>query len=243
MGVKDAHISDTTGDWTSVYESRMSDQDEAWMSNVASRLSGTLPAAVVAFLVHDSDVFRYWLFEGGKQLDAYNPCSGYIDDGAGGQREGRPTCSSVLQFLVSTGKLSRPRSRPLRSSRRSRSRLLRSCSGSMVSTHTRIFGTSAADEATPPTGELMGRVAQSFAQLFNAPASSQEMMSLMDAIERHDLASVRSLVKGGCDPNGIGPWKLSVPGLSGLAGMGHGAAATVAATPSTQPSQAAMPRP
>src|SRR5262249_19491163 len=52
----------------------------AALSEMASRLSKALNRPVIAFLVHDSDVFFYWLYNGGKELDRYNSAPGYFTD-------------------------------------------------------------------------------------------------------------------------------------------------------------------
>jgi hypothetical protein len=63
--------------WTSIFP-EAADQDEAALSEMASSLSKALNRPVIAFLVHDSDVFCYWLYNGGKELDRYNSAPGYF---------------------------------------------------------------------------------------------------------------------------------------------------------------------
>lgn len=60
--------------WTSIFP-EAADQD---LSEMASNLSKALNRPVIAFFVHDSDVFLYWLYNGGKELDRYNSAPGYF---------------------------------------------------------------------------------------------------------------------------------------------------------------------
>src|SRR5690349_10224754 len=63
--------------WTSIFPEAV-DQDQAALSEMASNLSKALNRPVIAFLVHDSDIFLYWLYDGGKELDRYNSAPGYF---------------------------------------------------------------------------------------------------------------------------------------------------------------------
>jgi len=65
--------------WTSLYEERASQQDDGRIRELAGGLSQDLHVAAIAFLVHDSDVACYWLFDNGRLLDEYNSCPDYFD--------------------------------------------------------------------------------------------------------------------------------------------------------------------
>ena len=65
--------------WTSLYEERSSQQDDARIRDLASGLSRDLKVAAIAFLVHDSDMACYWLYDQGNLLDEYNSCPDYFD--------------------------------------------------------------------------------------------------------------------------------------------------------------------
>jgi len=68
--------------WITVYEEKASTQDDRWIRQLSERLSATLDVPVIAFLVHDSDVLCYWLFDAGAQVDEFNSCPDYFDDDA-----------------------------------------------------------------------------------------------------------------------------------------------------------------
>jgi hypothetical protein len=59
--------------------------------DLAGGLSADLEVAAISFMVHDSDVASYWLFDGGRLLDHYNSCPDYFDDDAGEDEPPSPT--------------------------------------------------------------------------------------------------------------------------------------------------------
>ncbi len=66
------------GGWTTLYEERASQQDEDRVREVTSGLSKDLNVVAIAFLVHDSDIACYWLFENGRLIDEFNSCPDYF---------------------------------------------------------------------------------------------------------------------------------------------------------------------
>lgn len=81
-GVSRYEILPAKGGWTSLYEERASEQDDERIRDLAGGLSEDLDVAAISFLVHDSDVACYWLFDKGRLLDQYNSCPDYFDDDA-----------------------------------------------------------------------------------------------------------------------------------------------------------------
>lgn len=70
--------------WTSLLEEEASNQDDQRIRDLAGDLSKDLKSPVIAFLVHDSDVACYWLYEQGRLLDEFNSCPDYFENGATG---------------------------------------------------------------------------------------------------------------------------------------------------------------
>jgi hypothetical protein len=89
-------ISNAQSGWISIYEERASTQDEDWIEQFAKDLSGRLETACVAFLVHDSDIARYWLCEEGQLLDQYNSFPDYFDSVSAAERRQLAGQSSVF---------------------------------------------------------------------------------------------------------------------------------------------------
>ena len=76
------------GGWTTLYEERASQQDEEWIRELAGELSRDLHVAAFAFMVHDSDIACYWLFDDGKLVDEYNSFPDYFNMDAAGEPSG-----------------------------------------------------------------------------------------------------------------------------------------------------------
>jgi len=80
--------------WVAVYEESTSWQDHEAICRIGQTLSERLDTHLVAFLVHDSDVLRYWLYERGELLDGYTSHPDYfgqhVDESAREQCQGRP---------------------------------------------------------------------------------------------------------------------------------------------------------
>jgi hypothetical protein len=70
--------------WTSLYEEQASEQDDRRIRDIASGLSKDLHVPAIAFMVHDSDIACYWLFEDGQLLDEYNSDPGYFESDTDG---------------------------------------------------------------------------------------------------------------------------------------------------------------
>jgi hypothetical protein len=68
------------GGWTALYEEQASEQDDSRIRDLARGLSEDLQVAAIAFLVHDSDIACYWLFDNGQLLDEYNSDPDYFGD-------------------------------------------------------------------------------------------------------------------------------------------------------------------
>src|SRR5262245_44835179 len=85
QGVANYHVLPAKNGWVTLYEERASMQDDEWLQELASGLSQELQVPAIAFLVHDSDVACYWLFDDGQLLDQFNSCPDYFDDGALGR--------------------------------------------------------------------------------------------------------------------------------------------------------------
>ncbi len=82
--VSRSRIVPAKGGWISVYEARASEQDDGWIRELAGGLSKELDVAAIAFMVHDSDIACYWLFDKGELLDEYNSDPDYFDEDGDG---------------------------------------------------------------------------------------------------------------------------------------------------------------
>ncbi len=75
-----AYVSNAKDGWVSVYDEGCENQSGEEITRVAKGLSERLETAVFAFLVHDSDVFQYSVFEKGALRDEYNSDPDYFGE-------------------------------------------------------------------------------------------------------------------------------------------------------------------
>ena len=75
-----AYISPEKNGWVTVYDESSDEQNEAIITRVAAALSKSLKTDVLAFLVHDSDVAMYWLYQAGAIKDEFNSAPDYFDE-------------------------------------------------------------------------------------------------------------------------------------------------------------------
>ena len=66
--------------WVSFWDPLASRQDVERIKVVAQGVSKSTKRPLVAFMVHDSDIFCYWLYENGRLLDEYNSFPSYFGD-------------------------------------------------------------------------------------------------------------------------------------------------------------------
>lgn len=64
-------------DWVTIWEEQASEQNTDLIQEICRHVSRAMETTVIAFLVHDSDIFCYWLYEFGQLKDEYNSAPGY----------------------------------------------------------------------------------------------------------------------------------------------------------------------
>ena len=67
-----AYISPPANGWVTLYDENSDSQDAYEIGRIGSELSARLGTVVFAFIVHDSAMFLYYLFDNGDLLDEYN---------------------------------------------------------------------------------------------------------------------------------------------------------------------------
>jgi hypothetical protein len=73
-----AFVSPPAAGCTVVYDRECEGQDEAVIRALAAGLSASLGVPAFAALLHDDDVFMYWLFRDGVCMDRYDSTPGYF---------------------------------------------------------------------------------------------------------------------------------------------------------------------
>jgi hypothetical protein len=77
-----AIVTPRIGEYTVVFDSVCDEQDVEGIQELTSRLSRELHCPALAVVVHDDDVFAYFLYEQGELTDCYNSSPSYFDFGS-----------------------------------------------------------------------------------------------------------------------------------------------------------------
>jgi hypothetical protein len=75
-----AYVSPEKSGWVTVYDFDSDRQEETIITNLAAGLSKALNTSVLAFLVHDSDIAVYWLYQNGALADEFNSAPDYFKE-------------------------------------------------------------------------------------------------------------------------------------------------------------------
>lgn len=95
------YISKPRSGWITIYDKEADEQDDAVLHRVARGLSRSLGTACFAFLVHDSDILMYLLYERGQIVDQYNSAPDYfeeVDDAERDRWRGNP--DELLKYCL-----------------------------------------------------------------------------------------------------------------------------------------------
>ncbi len=96
-----AYVSPPKNGWVTVYEKASDEQDDTIIRRIGSELSRILNTPVVSFLVHDSDIAMYWLFQAGKLVDEFNSAPDYYEKASKAERtRTRGNADALLPFCV-----------------------------------------------------------------------------------------------------------------------------------------------
>lgn len=75
---REAYVSPIKNDCTVIFD-KLSDEDVDTLCNLAGELSEKFHCPAFAVLVHDDDLFLYWLYQSGQLIDQYNSMPSYFD--------------------------------------------------------------------------------------------------------------------------------------------------------------------
>lgn len=98
-----AYVSRATNGWVTVYTEATEDQDQKKLCALASGLSKTMKADVLAFLVHDSSVALYWLYRSGDLADEFDSAPDYFAESVNDKTRERVrgSANALLPLCVS----------------------------------------------------------------------------------------------------------------------------------------------
>ena len=96
-----AYVSPPKNGWVTVYEKSSDEQDDTIIRRIGSELSNALNTAVISFLVHDSDIAMYWLFQSGSLVDEFNSAPDYYKKAGKAERaRTRGNADALLPLCV-----------------------------------------------------------------------------------------------------------------------------------------------
>ena len=94
----EAWIAGPHGDWVTFWESQASQQNSDRIQYIAEHVSRNLDTSLIAFLVHDSDVLCYWLYDCGTRLDEYSSSLGYWGNDAIDDKPSAVHCRVLVKY-------------------------------------------------------------------------------------------------------------------------------------------------
>src|ERR1700690_73079 len=82
-----ALVTDPKNGWTTIYDERSDSQDIEVLRELAQGLSLKLKTAVIAIMVHASDLFGYLIYENGELIDQFDSKLDYFGPVSEAQRK------------------------------------------------------------------------------------------------------------------------------------------------------------
>jgi len=224
LGARNRRVTDARNGWVSVYEERCSMQDEETISSLARDVSARAKAPAIGFLLHDSDMLRYWLYDSGVEKDTFDSWPGYgEDDDEGPEPEGGDS-DALLAYCVA-GTTTDAIDAALAEDSTFADDKLAAVAGFLGIDTERALD----DFRNEPGGDLAGSAADlaaGGAALFDKlnkafappPGVETSAKELVAAATNGDVDAVRACLARGDDVNGLGMAPFPTRGLS-LPGM------------------------
>src|SRR5579863_4417552 len=82
-----ALVTDSKNGWTTIYDERSDTQDIEVLRGLAKGLSSKLKTAVIAMMIHDSDIFVYLIYEKGELIDQFDSKPDYFGPASEAQKK------------------------------------------------------------------------------------------------------------------------------------------------------------
>ena len=214
LGARSRRVTDSRNGWVSVYEERCSMQDEETIASLARDVSARTKAPAIGFLLHDSDVLRYWLYDSGEEKDTFDSWPGYgEDEDEGPEPEGGD--SDVLLPYCVEGTTADAIDAALAEDTTFADDKLVAVAGFLGIDTERALD----DFRNEPGGDLGGAAADSLLDRLGKafappPGAATEANELVSAATRGDIDAVRACLARGDDANGLGMAPFPTRGLS-----------------------------
>lgn len=185
-----ALVTNSKNGWTTVYDERSDSQDIEVLRALAKGLSSKLKTAVIAVMVHDSDIFVYLIYENGELIDQFDSKPDYFGPVSKAQKkEWRGDFAKLL---------------PYAKRRASAQDFRRFAEKEMVfeeeraGEFSRLLGI---DPSRAKTGFKYVQETKHKLTLVYAKGHSEDQAQLVQAVSRGDVAKVKELLEKGTRPH------------------------------------------
>jgi hypothetical protein len=208
----DCRVLPAKNGWASLYEEQASQQDDERIRDIAKTLSKDLKSPAIAFMVHDSDIACYWLYDSGKLLDEYNSCPDYFDDDGDGESPASGGKTDVLIRYCRPGVTEDQLTEILHEDATFAESIVEKLANALGIDPGRALadyrdgGDGPDEDGNRPRGSLnaekirgmmAGRMAQMFGVNPNAPPADPQVQALVDASVSGDVAAIARLLDAG----------------------------------------------
>src|SRR5262249_54774873 len=186
-----ALLTEAKKSWITIYDEKSESQDLAELQRVAKALSAKLATEVFAFLLHDSDVFIYLLYQNGRLIDQFNSNPDYF---------GPVTAAERRKWAGHFEKLTR-----FARAKTSADAIARTLAKKhvfheeMVGNFAQLMGI---DQERACAGFRHRAESGSSLRAVHGRGHSPEAAALVSAVEAGRVANVRSLLANGVRPDG-----------------------------------------
>ncbi len=214
LGARNRRVTDARGGWVSVYEERCSTQDEEYIAALAKDVSARTKAPAIGFLLHDSDVLRYWLYDAGDEKDTFDSWPGYAEDDDDGPEPEGGDSDALVPYCVE-GTTTDAIDAALAEDPTFAEDKLVAVAGFLGIDSERALddfrnpGKGGGDDAM--AGALLDQLNKAFAPPPGVSAGAKELVS---AATNGDVAAVRACLARGDDVDGLGMAPFPTRGLS-----------------------------
>jgi hypothetical protein len=208
-----ALVTDSKNGWTTVYDERSDSQDVEVLRGVAKGLSAKLKTAVIAMMVHDSDVFVYLLYKNGELIDQFDSKPDYLGSVSETQKkEWRSDFNKLLPYAKK------------KSSIQDFMRVVAKEFGFEEERAGELAQLLGIDPSRARTGFKYVEETKHEFTLIHAKGYSQNQAFLVEAVSRGDAAKVKELLEKGTSPDQkdrMGQPLLVVAGRQGKTNIVH----------------------
>jgi hypothetical protein len=185
-----ALVTDSKNGWTTVYDEQSDSQDIEVLRGLAKDLSSKLKTAVIAMMVHDSDIFVYLIYEKGELIDQFDSNPDYFGPvSAAQEKEWQGDFSKVLPYAKKKVSIQDFRRVAEKEQVFEEER---------VSEFSQLLGI---DPSRVQTGfRYVQETKHKFTPVY-AKGHSQDQTLLVKAVSRGDVAKVKELLEKGTPPH------------------------------------------